>query len=92
MDERIRERAYQIWLSEGQPIGRDSDHWERARQQIEREMKEGIAAHRDGINEVPESNVTIHKGPTSAAATPGLEKADGIHTPGVKAVRPAGRS
>ena len=88
MDERIRERAYQIWLSEGQPIGRDSDHWERARKQIEREMKQGAAAHHAGVNEVPESNVTVHKGPSSASPTPGLEKADCINTPGVKARRP----
>jgi hypothetical protein len=88
MDERIRERAYQIWLSEGQPIGRDADHWERARQQIEREIKNGVAAHRDGVNQVPASNITVHRGPISASPTPGFEPADGINTPGVKAKRP----
>jgi hypothetical protein len=25
--ERIRERAFQIWIEEGQPIGRDKEHW-----------------------------------------------------------------
>lgn len=24
---RIRERAFQIWIEEGQPIGRDQEHW-----------------------------------------------------------------
>ena len=25
--ERIRERAFQIWIEEGQPSGRDKEHW-----------------------------------------------------------------
>lgn len=87
MDERIRERAYQIWLSEGQPVGRDAEHWDRARQQVAREVKQGINMHKSGTNEVPASNITVHKGPISPTPTPGLESADGINTPGVKARR-----
>jgi len=30
-----RERAYRIWLEEGQPHGRDLDHWQRAQEQSE---------------------------------------------------------
>ena len=29
----IRERAYAIWLAEGQPDGREMEHWLRARQE-----------------------------------------------------------
>jgi hypothetical protein len=87
MDDRIRERAYQIWLSEGKPLGRDADHWERARRQIEKELSDGAAAHKAGVNEVPAANITIHEGATSSSPTPGLERADGINTPGVKARR-----
>jgi hypothetical protein len=29
-DERIRRRAYQIWLEEGCPVGRDRAHWDMA--------------------------------------------------------------
>jgi hypothetical protein len=29
-DQRIRERAYEIWEKEGKPHGRDDDHWRRA--------------------------------------------------------------
>jgi hypothetical protein len=36
-EERIRARAYQLWLEEGQPAGRDREHWERARQMVEQE-------------------------------------------------------
>ena len=27
LERRIRERAFQIWLEEGQPLGRDKEHW-----------------------------------------------------------------
>jgi hypothetical protein len=33
-EQRIRERAYQIWLQEGQPEGRDAAHWELAKAEI----------------------------------------------------------
>jgi hypothetical protein len=31
---RIRERAYEIWLREGRPHGRDGEHWQRAAAEI----------------------------------------------------------
>jgi hypothetical protein len=34
---RIRERAHQLWEQEGQPAGRDVDHWIAAEQHIDRE-------------------------------------------------------
>ncbi len=34
LEHRIRERAYQIWLDEGQPEGRAEAHWEMARELI----------------------------------------------------------
>lgn len=36
-EERIRLRAYQIWLSEGRPHGRDQAHWQMARDAVGRE-------------------------------------------------------
>ena len=33
-EERIRAKAYQIWLDEGCPAGRDEAHWELARQLV----------------------------------------------------------
>ncbi len=35
----IRERAYQIWLDEGQPDGHDKEHWEQAEKQIAEEKE-----------------------------------------------------
>lgn len=34
LKQRIRERAYQIWLEEGKPSGRDLAHWELAKAEI----------------------------------------------------------
>jgi hypothetical protein len=34
-DGHIRERAYEIWLDEGQPEGRELDHWLRAKSEVE---------------------------------------------------------
>jgi hypothetical protein len=31
-EERIRERAYRLWIEEGQPQGKDAEHWEKARE------------------------------------------------------------
>jgi hypothetical protein len=36
-DARIKDRAYQIWLSEGRPHGRDEAHWHRAEREVEAE-------------------------------------------------------
>ena len=33
-EQRIRERAYQIWEEEGHPQGRDGEHWQRARSEV----------------------------------------------------------
>jgi hypothetical protein len=37
MDEVIRARAYAIWEQEGCPHGRDLDHWQRARSELNAE-------------------------------------------------------
>jgi hypothetical protein len=34
-EEQIRRRAYDIWLQEGRPQGRDKENWERAKVEIE---------------------------------------------------------
>jgi Protein of unknown function (DUF2934) len=36
-ERRIRERAYGIWIEEGRPQGHDLAHWQRARQELQRE-------------------------------------------------------
>ena len=36
-EQTIQARAYWIWLEEGQPEGRDVEHWQRACEELERE-------------------------------------------------------
>src|SRR3954447_20353445 len=50
---RIEERAYHIWLEEGQPHGRHDEHWHRAERELieeENRLRENSAAAdaRDG--------------------------------------------
>jgi len=40
-EQRIRELAYDIWVSEGRPHGEDERHWEMARKLAEAEAKPG---------------------------------------------------
>lgn len=40
-EQRIRELAYDIWVSEGRPHGEDERHWEMARKLAETEAKPG---------------------------------------------------
>ena len=37
----IRDRAHAIWEEEGQPEGRDREHWERAAAEIDAEERAG---------------------------------------------------
>ena len=34
LDDRIRQRAYEIWEREGRPEGREQDHWKLASEEI----------------------------------------------------------
>jgi hypothetical protein len=34
-EEYVRLRAYQLWVQEGRPEGRDHIHWQRARRELE---------------------------------------------------------
>jgi hypothetical protein len=38
-DDRIRQRAYEIWQQEGEPDGREREHWERACRDIDDEER-----------------------------------------------------
>jgi hypothetical protein len=42
----IRERAYQIWIDEGRPEGREHAHWEQAEKEIAAEDKHGLVSER----------------------------------------------
>jgi len=41
---RIEQRAYALWLEEGQLDGKDEEHWHRAKQEIEAEESASLPA------------------------------------------------
>ena len=38
-EDRVRERAYGIWIAEGRPHGRELAHWQRAHHELQREAQ-----------------------------------------------------
>jgi len=52
LEHRIRERAYRLWMEEGQPEGRAQDNWDLARELIAIEDSQ-MAATRPIRNELP---------------------------------------
>jgi hypothetical protein len=38
-EDRIRERAYGIWIEEGRPHGHDLAHWQRARNELQQDAR-----------------------------------------------------
>jgi hypothetical protein len=49
-EERIRTRAHEIWERQGKPDGRNDDHWEQARREIEME-DEDASGLKETLNE-----------------------------------------
>jgi hypothetical protein len=49
-ENRVRERAYLLWESDGKPHGRDVEYWERARQLIGTEDRAGGALPPNSAN------------------------------------------
>jgi len=51
-ENRIRERAYRLWIEEGQPHGKDAEHWEKAREllALESDPEEGKVGVGEGYN------------------------------------------
>ena len=59
-DERIRQRAHQIWEHEGRPEGRAQEHWERAASDLDREdadiRREGSAGEKPSVKTTDRPN------------------------------------
>ncbi|WP_322965566.1 DUF2934 domain-containing protein [Sphingomonas fuzhouensis] len=68
-EEQLRQRAYGIWQSEGEPHGRDRDHWERA----ERELTE-LPPEEPAVAPKPTAN--RRKKPASAPQTIAAEETE----------------
>src|SRR5690554_1012675 len=64
-EERIRQRAYALWEEQGRPEGREAEHWDEARRQIEEEEEEGSeseAANRVDDTDYPGLQADIAEG------------------------------
>ena len=85
-EERIKQRAYAIWQSEGHTHGKHEDHWHRA----ERE----IAAEEAGLGKAPRrvSRPRTTAPKKSAAANPARSRSASSEARGEKPVAPKKRS
>jgi hypothetical protein len=72
-NELIRLRAYEIWIREGQPEGRELEHWLQARREIL-----GSPAEQRDENPVPgaPSNTSVEAPTEDAFSTEELPKGD----------------
>jgi hypothetical protein len=52
VEQRVRERAYALWIQAGRPDGRSAEFWQRARDEIEQEL---LREQDDVIDDKPES-------------------------------------
>jgi hypothetical protein len=64
--ERIRQRAHEIWERDGRPEGRREEHWAQARREIEAEDSGGAAAGPATPDDAP--TVTAPDGPEATPA------------------------
>jgi Protein of unknown function (DUF2934) len=67
-EERIRQRAHEIWEREGRPEGRHEEHWARARRQLEEEDGDRASAA-PAAGGAPDDAPTV-AAPGGAEATP----------------------
>ena len=67
-EEWIKKRAYALWEEEGYPTGKDSIHWEQARN--ERDALEGSAASSDGKEVKTRAKRTVTGTKTNGVVTP----------------------
>lgn len=83
-DEQIRLRAHEIWESEGQPHGRDEEHWQRARAEIESEVgASGTGAFQAASRRGSSSD------PAQDSAAPGRTRKAAAANSGAQGERPA---
>lgn len=65
-EEQLRQRAYGIWQAEGEPHGRDRDHWERA----ERELTEAVPEEPAAVTKPAVRRKKADTAPQTIAAEP----------------------
>jgi hypothetical protein len=56
VEQKIRQRAHQIWEEEGKPLGQERAHWDRASREIAEETEDHASERDDDSEEV---NTTV---------------------------------
>jgi hypothetical protein len=50
-DDRIRQRAYELWLQSGEPAGAEMEFWLQAEREITGESREAAGASKDPVSD-----------------------------------------
>jgi len=80
--ERIRQRAYEIWQQEGQPEGKQQEHWERAVREIGGDPDQGGAGLQSGADgdtvpgNLTEAADALRSASSGGTSTGGVEGTD----------------
>jgi hypothetical protein len=86
-EQRVRERAYAMWESDGKPHGRDVEYWERAREMIGREESAS-----SGLSKTPQKNpASLKQAETDIRQNLGEDPGRAAEPGDVKAAAPAKR-
>lgn len=75
-EDRIRARAYEIWESEGKPAGREDEHWERARREVDGASADGQSSGTEPADSTTSSGLgnSLQPGGTIPGNLPGLSE------------------
>lgn len=92
-DDQIRQRAYEIWEHEGRPAGKQDEHWQRACEEIERELSAKGAGANPRASRKASSTAPIEASPAAGRKrkTSSSQVNAGSATP-AKARKPRGTS
>ncbi len=93
-EQRIREFAYEIWVSEGKPHGEDARHWEMARKLVEAENGSAVTkpASRARKPATKPTDATPAAKPAKTKATKAAKQSgDGTAAEAAPADKPAAR-
>ncbi|WP_129793836.1 DUF2934 domain-containing protein [Sphingosinicella sp. CPCC 101087] len=86
-EQRVKQRAYEIWEQSGRPSGRHDDHWDQAQRELEEEDQGRSAktqaptiesaAKRGATKRAPGASARKGAGGTSPARTRARSKSEG---------------
>lgn len=91
-EERVRERAYEIWEREGRMHGCDPEHWRRAEAEIDAEERRTTSTESASAQIAADAGATT-AGPTDSEETdaaPVRSRPAGARKNGIKAAGPDG--